>query len=397
MNSFEISENTFQVIAMFAGMTIAGIVGFKYRSRRAIVLSCAYASFMLGTLFYTLHMNIIGDIPRIFYVSDISWMASYLFLLLLMSMRKNKSDKPVRFEILPAVISAVTFAISVYNEILGPSLIMSCGFGVIAGGIVYYAALNIMDEEEAGIGTESLIKTGPEATYAVIGEPTKLEIALGHKGLEWIEISFKGKKVHGGAQKDGVNAIMMAGRFLHKLETEYLPKLEKRTHPVLGTATLNIGTITGGDQPSTVADKCSIRLDRRCLTDETIAQVYEELQAICDELHEEEPKFEAEIRDVFNGETMPHIPFCTDENSPLVKAAENALGREGMTPVLTCFPAWSDAGFMNALTKSECIVLGPGDLSVAHSIHEKISKRQLLSAVSVYEEMAREICKTVWT
>ena len=255
----------------------------------------------------------------------------------------------------------------------------------------------VADEEEAGIGTESLIKTGPEATYAVIGEPTKLEIALGHKGLEWIEISFKGKKVHGGAQKDGVNAIMMAGRFLHKLETEYLPKLEKRTHPVLGTATLNIGTITGGDQPSTVADKCSIRLDRRCLTDETIAQVYEELQAICNELHEEDPKFEAEIRDVFNGETMPHIPFCTDENSPLVKAAENALGREGMTPVLTCFPAWSDAGFMNALTKSECIVLGPGDLSVAHSIHEKISKRQLLSAVSVYEEMAREICKTVWT
>ena len=255
----------------------------------------------------------------------------------------------------------------------------------------------VADEEEAGIGTASLIKTGPEATYAVIGEPTKLEIALGHKGLEWIEISFKGKKVHGGAQKDGVNAIMMAGRFLHKLETEYLPKLEKRTHPVLGTATLNIGTITGGDQPSTVADKCSIRLDRRCLTDETIAQVYEELQAICDELHEEDPKFEAEIRDVFNGETMPHIPFCTDENSPLVKAAENALGREGMTPVLTCFPAWSDAGFMNALTKSECIVLGPGDLSVAHSIHEKISKRQLLSAVSVYEEMAREICKTVWT
>ncbi len=255
----------------------------------------------------------------------------------------------------------------------------------------------VADEEEAGIGTESLIKTGPEASYAVIGEPTKLEIALGHKGLEWIEISFKGKKVHGGAQKDGVNAIMMAGRFLHKLETEYLPKLEKRTHPVLGTATLNIGTITGGDQPSTVADKCSIRLDRRCLTDETIAQVYEELQAICDELHEEDPKFEAEIRDVFNGETMPHIPFCTDENSPLVKAAENALGREGMTPVLTCFPAWSDAGFMNALTKSECIVLGPGDLSVAHSIHEKISKRQLLSAVSVYEEMAREICKTVWT
>ena len=105
---------------------------------------------MLGTLFYTLHMTIIGDIPRIFYVSDISWMASYLFLLLLMSMRKNKSDRPVRFEVLPAVLSVVTFAISVYDEILGPSLIMSCGFGIIAGGgIVYYAILNIMDEKKS--------------------------------------------------------------------------------------------------------------------------------------------------------------------------------------------------------------------------------------------------------
>ena len=92
---------------------------------------------------------------------------------------------------------------------------------------------------------------------------------------------------------------------------------------------------------------------------------------------------------------MPHIPFCTEEDSPLVKAAQNALAEEGTEPVLTCFPAWSDAGFMNALTKSECIVLGPGDLSVAHSIHEKISKKQLADAVKVYEHMAKELCQTV--
>ena len=70
MNSFEISENTFQIIAMFAGMTIAGIVGFKYRSRRAIVLSCAYASFMLGTLFYTLHRGYSPDFLCVGYFMD---------------------------------------------------------------------------------------------------------------------------------------------------------------------------------------------------------------------------------------------------------------------------------------------------------------------------------------
>ena len=251
----------------------------------------------------------------------------------------------------------------------------------------------VADEEEAGIGTRSLIETGPEATYTVVGEPTDLHIALGHKGLEWIEVSFKGKKVHGGAQEEGVNAIMMAGRFLQKLETEYLPKLAQRTHPILGKATLNIGTITGGDQPSTVADHCSIRLDRRCLTSETIPQVYEELQELIDQLHREDPRFEAEIRDVFDGTTLPHIPFCTDADCPVVKAAENALRACGEEPVLTYFPAWTDAGFIQAGTSSQCIILGPGGVATAHSVHEYISKKQLRMAAEVYKSMAMEICQ----
>ena len=251
----------------------------------------------------------------------------------------------------------------------------------------------VADEEEAGIGTRSLIETGPEATYTVVGEPTDLHIALGHKGLEWIEVTFKGKKVHGGAQEEGVNAIMMAGRFLQKLETEYLPKLAQRTHPILGKATLNIGTITGGDQPSTVADHCSIRLDRRCLTSETIPQVYEELQELIDQLHREDPRFEAEIRDVFDGTTLPHIPFCTDADCPVVKAAENALRACGEEPVVTYFPAWTDAGFIQAGTSSQCIILGPGGVATAHSVHEYISKKQLRMAAEIYRSMAMEICQ----
>lgn len=251
----------------------------------------------------------------------------------------------------------------------------------------------VADEEEAGIGTRSLIETGPEATYTVVGEPTDLHIALGHKGLEWIEVTFKGKKVHGGAQEEGVNAIMMAGRFLQKLETEYLPKLAQRTHPILGKATLNIGTITGGDQPSTVADHCSIRLDRRCLTSETIPQVYEELKELIDQLHREDPRFEAEIRDVFDGTTLPHIPFCTDADCPVVKAAENALRACGEEPVLTYFPAWTDAGFIQAGTNSQCIILGPGGVATAHSVHEYVSKKQLRMAAEIYRSMAMEICQ----
>lgn len=150
MNSFEISENTFQIIVMFTGMIAMGTMGFKYSSRRAIVLACTYTSFMLGTLFYTLHMTIIGDIPRIFYVSDISWMASYLFTLLLMSMRRWRREKQIRFKAVPAVLSVIAFVSAIYNELLGPSKFMSCGIGLITGAIVYFAVDAMITSKASG-------------------------------------------------------------------------------------------------------------------------------------------------------------------------------------------------------------------------------------------------------
>ena len=133
----------------------------------------------------------------------------------------------------------------------------------------------------------------------------------------------------------------------------------------------------------------------RCLPSETIAQVYEELQELIDQLHREDPRFEAEIRDVFGGTTLPHIPFCTDPDSGVVKAAEKALRASGMEPVLSCCPAWTDAGFLQAGTDSQCIILGPGDIATAHSVHERISKKQILMATEIYKSMAMEISRVI--
>lgn len=281
------------------------------------------------------------------------------------------------------------------NDMKGPLAAMMCAMAAIKdSGIKLKGDLvfcGVADEEEEGIGTAALIKSGPITDAAVIGEPNSLEIALGHKGLEWIEIEFEGKKVHGGSQKTGVNAIMSAGKFIHKLES-YLPELAKRTHPVLGEATLNIGTIQGGDQPSTVPDKCVIRLDRRCNIGETIEQVYEELEAICEEIRREDPTFKAEVRDVFGGKTLRHVPFCTEKDDPLVLAAIKAEENAGVSPVLTAFRAWTDAGFMNHYTSCHCIIMGPGELALAHSIHEKISVEELETAARIYADMAVDYC-----
>ena len=141
MDNFEIYDNAFQTLSLMVMMIVSGAAGLKYSSRKLVVLACAYGSIMLGTLFYMLHLTIIGDIPRIFYVSEISWMAGYLFFLFLVILRQER--KNVDFQPVPAMLALFTLAASVHSEVMGNSVLMSLAFGVIAGAIVYISSIRI--------------------------------------------------------------------------------------------------------------------------------------------------------------------------------------------------------------------------------------------------------------
>ena len=141
MDNFEIFDNVFQTLSLMGMMVVSGAAGLKYSSRKLVVLACAYGSIMLGTLFYMLHLTIIGDIPRIFYVSEISWMAGYLFFLFLVILRQER--KNVNFQPVPAMLALFTLAASVHSEVMGNSILMSLAFGVIADAIVYISSIRI--------------------------------------------------------------------------------------------------------------------------------------------------------------------------------------------------------------------------------------------------------------
>lgn len=267
-------------------------------------------------------------------------------------------------------------------------------------GDLYFAG--VIDEEETGRGTEALVKSGPYTDGAIIGEPTDLRIGAGNKGLEWMEILVKGKTVHGGAMEKGVNAISKAAKLINRLETDYIPQLERKRHPLLGPPTLNFGTIEGGDQPSSVPGQCIIRVDRRWVPEETLEEVYAGMQSIIDDLKREDPQFDAELRDMFEqDDLLPHQPFSTEETDPLIISTRKAmqrLERESGMPAgsirqeLTLFPAWSDAGFLSNLTKASCIILGPGDLTVAHTKQESIALEEIHQAACLYRMIGTEYC-----
>lgn len=121
--SFEIIDNTFQVIVLAAMALLAFLLAFRRSSRSCLILAFGYASFMMGTLYYLLHLIILGRGPQVFYVAECSWMASYFFFLSLEILYWEGLRPPFSPFALAAgvVIAGVVMRVQVF----GPSPLMS--------------------------------------------------------------------------------------------------------------------------------------------------------------------------------------------------------------------------------------------------------------------------------
>jgi acetylornithine deacetylase/succinyl-diaminopimelate desuccinylase family protein len=268
---------------------------------------------------------------------------------------------------------------------------LHAGPGITAGKVTLAA---VIDEEMESLGAETLIAGGLRADGAIVGEPTQNRVALGHKGLEWLEIVVTGSAAHGGTPEAGVNAINAAAHFIALVEERLVPRLNARRHPLLGSPTINCGTIAGGDQPSTVAGRCVLCVDRRSIPGETYESLCSELRSLLDEVEQKRRGISTELQRMPGGmATLEHLPSVIDPAHPLARAARSACESvTGVAQTDIAFPAWTDAGLLSSFASIPCVILGPGDLSVAHTPWESIPLAQIADAVSIYRETARLFC-----
>ena len=70
-----------QFLAVAVGFCAALRAYLKSRGQPWFLLTCFYGTFALGTLYWTLHLLLRQETPQVFYVSDLAWLASYVFLL----------------------------------------------------------------------------------------------------------------------------------------------------------------------------------------------------------------------------------------------------------------------------------------------------------------------------
>jgi acetylornithine deacetylase/succinyl-diaminopimelate desuccinylase-like protein len=90
---------------------------------------------------------------------------------------------------------------------------------------------------------------GADYSFALVGEPTSMEIVHVTKGSLWATLRATGKAAHSSMPERGENAILKLTRALDRLDCHLGAELAGFTHPVLGHSTLNIGVIRGGARP----------------------------------------------------------------------------------------------------------------------------------------------------
>jgi acetylornithine deacetylase/succinyl-diaminopimelate desuccinylase-like protein len=199
-----------------------------------------------------------------------------------------------------------------------------------------------------------------KADLAIVGEPTRLQVVTAHKGSLWLQLETRGKAAHGATPQLGQNAVHEMARIVDALETDYAARLRKRRHPLLGTATVNVGTISGGTQPNIVPDRCAITIDRRTLPGETETSVRREIAALL-----RAKRLSAKISST---KLAPCLPLETSLKLPMVRRFLRSVGQTR--------PAGVDF-FCDAAVLSQggipSVVFGPGDIAQAHTADEWIS------------------------
>ena len=242
------------------------------------------------------------------------------------------------------------------------------------------------DEEYESVGTRVMLERGVRADAAIVGEPTRLEVMPAHRGFVWIEVVVAGRAAHGSRWDLGVDAIRNAGLVLAELDRIDAEELPKRTHPLLGRASVHASTIAGGTGMSTYPDRCVLRLERRTLPGETGDDVVAEVRRACEAVRARRAQLSAEVT-LLTAQGPSDVP--TD--APVVQALQSALRECGETVRVSGMSAWTDAALLNA-AGIPAICFGPGDISLAHAAEEYIPLPEIDRATSVLATLARRWC-----
>jgi acetylornithine deacetylase len=209
------------------------------------------------------------------------------------------------------------------------------------------AFLFVVGEETDSLGAKTAGASGRHARHIVVGEPTDNRLATGHKGVLSYTLSTTGIPAHSAYPEFGSSAIHVLLDVLNDIRGADWGNSEQ-----LGPATLNVGTISGGQAANVFADRAETTLMHR-IVDEVAGRIQQLERIVAD---------------------RADITYHSYSNPQML------LTLEGFDTVSVRFG--TDIPHMKGM--GELLLAGPGSIHDAHTVGEKISRRQLERAVDLY-------------
>ncbi|HXC07176.1 MAG TPA: M20 family metallo-hydrolase [Bacteroidia bacterium] len=228
----------------------------------------------------------------------------------------------------------------------------------------YNLILAASAEEEIS-GHEGIALIYPELgsiDFALVGEPTLMQLAIAEKGLLVLDCTAHGISGHA-AREEGDNALYKAVDAIQWFRTYTFPKLS----PWLGAVKMSVTQIQAGTQHNVVPDICRFTVDVRLTEMYTPEEVLEIIakHVSCD----------------VKPRSMRMKPSSIPAEHPIVKAGIN-LGRKTYGS-----PTTSD----QALIPAPSLKIGPGDSARSHTADEFIYVSEIEEGIDLYIAMLSTI------
>ncbi|MGH7682517.1 MAG: M20/M25/M40 family metallo-hydrolase, partial [Candidatus Eiseniibacteriota bacterium] len=137
----------------------------------------------------------------------------------------------------------------------------------------------VADEEYTSLGADHFV-AHHKADACVLTEASEGDLIVAHKGFVWLSLRTEGRAAHGSRWDLGQSAIGSMARIVDALERFDRETLRKRTHDLVGPASMHCSLIEGGAGISTYAPQCTLRVERRTLPGEVPEKVLEEIRAV---------------------------------------------------------------------------------------------------------------------
>lgn len=213
--------------------------------------------------------------------------------------------------------------------------------------------LLVVGEEVDGIGARHANLDPPSVRFLINGEPTENFLAVASKGTLGLRIRASGRACHSAYPELGESATEILLDNLNRLRS-----MEWPTDPVLGDTTVNIGTLEAGPAANIVADYASATVVIRVVADleETKALALSALDDVDIEIFSNTPPL--------------HLLGVPGFKTSIVKYTTDI-------PKLT---NWGRP-----------LLIGPGSIHQAHTVDERIEKRQIREAIGLYIGLARAL------